>query len=262
MSYDLRPYMGICLDHTLSFTVPGLKQVRVFRMLAYTAYSPGDWTAPEQNGIAIIDLDANRVILDGLLCQGSGDIAAKLYTLAIREYNTYNEMKASEFESRICQEEGCRYPHGFMKEHRPNRSAPATWRPAGVRKPTVPTSRVLKCLRDKTSCAYNEDRKAAFLAYGPLFWTRLITECGWARKDFEIRTNKGGVAVSGEISIDGPGFYGDLSESAMRPGITILYRAGLGGRNFFAEVPTTVSEFKKLCSELAEFRKAHSDVPV
>lgn len=89
--------------------------------------------------------------------------------------------------------------------------------------------------------SYSDDAHAGKLAFhrdGPAFLRALATAIGMPTGSYTVRTNKGGIAVSGEVTLHGETLYVWMEESCVgRRGITITYRTcrGLtdysGGRN-------------------------------
>jgi len=70
VSKNLNPYMGVQLDHQISFKVNGKN--RRFRVFTYQAYSAMGLIGPEMNGIAIADDDSRQIVCDGIAKASSG----------------------------------------------------------------------------------------------------------------------------------------------------------------------------------------------
>ncbi len=85
--------------------------------------------------------------------------------------------------------------------------------------------------------------KDYFHLEGKKFLRDLAKEVGIPAGTFDVRSNKGGIAVSGEVTLHSDTLYVQLSESCMRPGIDILFRSCKGrgdysgGQNFYASLP-------------------------
>ena len=89
-------------------------------------------------------------------------------------------------------------------------------------------------------CAYDEAQKRAFHAAGRRRLKDLAKQLGFPPGSYNVRSNKGGVAVSGEVSLH----YGELYVQICQPatgwdsGILIRTCKGrkdyTGGRNHFA----------------------------
>lgn len=67
-------------------------------------------------------------------------------------------------------------------------------------------------------------RKADLHVKGRTFLRNLAKRLGLETKDFEIRSNKAGPAVSGEVTLHSDSLYLQLSEAAMSTGIRLMYR--------------------------------------
>lgn len=72
-------------------------------------------------------------------------------------------------------------------------------------------------------------KKAAFHRAARLFLQRLADDIGLPQSTYEVRSNAGGMAVSGEVTLHGETFYAWLQESCVgKPGLTLYYRACRG----------------------------------
>lgn len=84
--------------------------------------------------------------------------------------------------------------------------------------------------------------KETFHRKGKQLMKELADALGLERGEFEIRSNLGGLAVSGEVTLHADHLYVQLSESAMAPGIQMLYRSCssrkdyCGDRNHFIQL--------------------------
>lgn len=78
-------------------------------------------------------------------------------------------------------------------------------------------------------------RKHAFHKDGRRFLKRLAAAVGLAKGSFDVRVNRGGVAVSGEVTLHSDTLYVQLYESAVRPGVGMLYRRCRGRRDYCGE---------------------------
>lgn len=84
--------------------------------------------------------------------------------------------------------------------------------------------------------------KEFFHTEGKRFLRDVAKELGLAPGTFDIRSNKGGMAVSGEVTLHADTIYVQLSESCMGPGVQAMYRACkgrgdyTGGMNNFANL--------------------------
>jgi len=248
--------MGLCFDHNLDFSVAGLPHQRHFRVMAYTAYSPGGWTAPEQNGVAIVDLDAGQVIVDGLLCQGSGGIDERLYRATLARFQEWRRMTPAQFEAEITAETNCRFKGGFMEGLKVTSATRPVWVPKGMKVKEPSLTAVLRTLRKTVPLGYNADGKALFLEHAELFWRKMAKHNNWPTSETRVSANPAGIACSGEVYCEHKRFYAYLSESAMRPGITLLFRETREGANQYAQIPGSRAEFAKLCVEFGAIAKS------
>lgn len=83
--------------------------------------------------------------------------------------------------------------------------------------------------------AYSEDgakRKVAFHKDARAFLRALAHEIGLSENSYDIRSNQGGVAVSGEVTLHAEHIYIQLSESCVSPGISVMYRTCAGRKDY------------------------------
>ena len=76
--------------------------------------------------------------------------------------------------------------------------------------------------------AYSEAgaaKKKAFHTKGRALLKQLAAVLGPQLGEFSIRSNLGGVAVSGEVTLHADHLYVQLSESSMTPGLSMLFRS-------------------------------------
>lgn len=91
-----------------------------------------------------------------------------------------------------------------------------------------------------TSCSYEPDRKRRFHAVARARLRRLAVELGFPPASFDLRSNQGGIAVSGEITLHHERVYVQVCQPATRADTGILIRSCqgrrdyTGGRNHFA----------------------------
>jgi hypothetical protein len=79
--------------------------------------------------------------------------------------------------------------------------------------------------------AYDEAAKALFHADGRRALRRLADALGLAEADYEIRSNKGGVAVSGEITLHGEAVWVSLGLGALGADHEVCFRGVRGRRD-------------------------------
>lgn len=88
-------------------------------------------------------------------------------------------------------------------------------------------------------CHYDETQKAAFHRTAAARLRDLAVQMGWQKPDFDIRSNKAGIAVSGEITLHHERVYISVSQSRLGSETGILIRTCkgrkdyVGGRNTF-----------------------------
>ena len=102
--------------------------------------------------------------------------------------------------------------------------------------------------------AYSETgaaRKRAFHKDGRRFLRRLAAAVGLPKGSFDVRSNSGGIAVSGEVTLHSDTLYVQLYESVCRSGVAVLYRRCRGQRdycgeaNFFAD-PAALEDAERM----------------
>jgi hypothetical protein len=89
--------------------------------------------------------------------------------------------------------------------------------------------------RGRNINAYTEDgylQKEAFHKQGVAFLRKLAKSLGLPPGTFDVRSNKGGMAVSGEITLHSDDLYLQLSESCIGPGVQALYRTCDGRKDY------------------------------
>ena len=105
--------------------------------------------------------------------------------------------------------------------------------------------------------------KTAFHKEGKAFLRALASEIGLVPGTFDVRSNLGGVAVSGEVTLHADTLYVQLSESCVSPGISVMYRTCkgrkdyTGGSNNFVsmqnlQLATRQEEFIRSCRLMAK----------
>ncbi len=91
-----------------------------------------------------------------------------------------------------------------------------------------------------TSCSYEPYQKRRFHAAARARLRRLAAELGFPHASFDLRSNQGGIAVSGEITLHHARVYVQVCQPATRADSGILIRTCdgrrdyTGGRNHFA----------------------------
>lgn len=100
-------------------------------------------------------------------------------------------------------------------------------------------------------------KKDAFHRAGKKFLRELATDIDLAKGEFDIRSNMGGIAVSGEITLHGESIYVQMSEYCMHRGSSIMYRTCeghkdyCGGQNHFVKMSdlTNLSQMNAFIDE-------------
>jgi hypothetical protein len=81
-------------------------------------------------------------------------------------------------------------------------------------------------------CDYDDDQKRAFHRAARSRLKALAQLMGWPRAAFDIRANKAGIAVSGEITLHHDGVFIQVSQSCMGSAHGILFRTCQGRKDF------------------------------
>ena len=91
-------------------------------------------------------------------------------------------------------------------------------------------------------CAYDEAQKHLFHSTARMRLRRLANALGFAPGSYDLRSNRAGIAVSGEVTLHHERVYIQVSQSALGGGMGVLIRtcAGrrdyVGGQNNFASL--------------------------
>lgn len=83
-----------------------------------------------------------------------------------------------------------------------------------------------------TSCSYEPDRKRRFHTVARARLRRLAAELGFPPISFDLRSNQGGIAVSGEITLHHEHVYVQVWQPATRADTGILIRTCEGRRDY------------------------------
>lgn len=81
-------------------------------------------------------------------------------------------------------------------------------------------------------CAYDAAHKKTFHATARARLRRLAVELALPAGSYDLRSNQGGIAVSGEITLHHEGVYIQVSQSAMGSGMGVLIRTCRGRRDY------------------------------
>jgi hypothetical protein len=194
---------------------------RSFRVVLYGAYNAMGLIGTEHNGIAVLDEDRRQVVLDGHFRQDSGAYGP-------------TRAQAEEWE-RIC-----RLPAGefveFCNSHETSRE-PITLESKVNPKPRFSVGRFVDIAEEPVS--YNEPAKREFLRLGKQMAIRLAAALGLNEDQYEVRVNKGGIAVSGEVTLHTDTHYVQFSQFPGTQGFLARTCKGrkdyTGGRNYYIQ---------------------------
>lgn len=76
------------------------------------------------------------------------------------------------------------------------------------------------------------EAKALMHREGRKLLKAIVKEVGIPEGTYDIRSNQGGIAVSGEVTLHSDTLYVQLSESCMQPGVSILFRSCKGRKDY------------------------------
>lgn len=107
-------------------------------------------------------------------------------------------------------------------------------------------------------------RKNNLHVKGKTFLKALAAELNLGAKDYDLRSNKAGIAVAGEVTLHADGIYLQLSDSfSAPPCVQLLYRTCkgradyTGGQNHFVKLPQLAepSEVSRLIENIKRIMK-------
>lgn len=110
---------------------------------------------------------------------------------------------------------------------------------------TVPYLSIPRALRAKNISSYSIEAhkaKKSFHSAGRTFLREMARRLGLAEGTYDVRSNPGGMAVSGEVTLHGDDLYVQMSESCLSVGVHLLYRICssrkdyTGGVNHFVSI--------------------------
>ena len=85
------------------------------------------------------------------------------------------------------------------------------------------------------SIAYDPDRKVSFHREARRLMRQLVNALALPKDSYDIRSNKGGIAVSGEITLHGEFIYVQVSQSCLGDGHEVLFRRCNGRKDYCGE---------------------------
>jgi hypothetical protein len=206
-------YAMVSRDKTLKFGN------RTFRVVLYGAYNAMGLIGTEQNGIAVLDEDRMQVVLDGHFQQDSGAYGP-------------NRSQSEEME-RICRLSAGEFVE-FCNSHPRSRESVVLESKLN-RKPSFNVGRFIDIASE--SVAYNDSAKREFLRLSKQMAIRLAFSLGLNEDQYEVRVNKGGIAVSGEVTLHTDTHYIQFSQFSGVQGFLVRTCKGrkdyVGGRNHY-----------------------------
>lgn len=208
-------YTMVAKDHSLKFGN------RSFRVLLYGAYNAMGLIGTENNGIAVLDEDRRQVVLDGHCAQDSG-------------YYGPSERQILEFQ-RICGLLAKEFMD-FCDCHPMSRGEVDL----GSKVAKYPKFSINRYFEVATaSVAYNATAKSEFLRMSKQLAMRIAFGLGLNEDQYEIRVNKAGIAVSGEVTLHTDTHYVQLSQTMTGAGFLVRSCKGrkdyTGGRNHYVK---------------------------
>jgi len=210
-------YTMVSRDRTLSFGS------RSFRVVLYGAYNAMGLVGPEKNGIAILDEDRMQVVLDGHVQEDTG-------------YFGPSDAQVSEWE-RICSLDAPEFKE-FCDSH-PMSREPLDIESKVNPKPAFNVGRFVNIAT--TPVAYNMMAKREFLRVGRQMAIHLAAKMGLNEDQYDVRVNKGGIAVSGEVTLHTDKHYVQFAQATgiLEKGFLVRSCKGrkdyVGGRNHFVK---------------------------
>ena len=81
-------------------------------------------------------------------------------------------------------------------------------------------------------CAYDPEQKAVFHRASRERLKALAGAVGWDADAYDLRSNQGSIAVSGEITLHHDAVYIQAAQGALGPGMGILIRTCRGRRDY------------------------------
>lgn len=84
----------------------------------------------------------------------------------------------------------------------------------------------------RVNCSYNADAKKRFHSQAASVLRQLAVKLGFEKKDFDLRHNQGGIAVSGEITLHSDGLYVQFAQSALGHNSGFMWRTCKGRKDY------------------------------
>lgn len=201
-------YTMVDHDKTLKFGS------RSFRVLVYGAYNAFGLIGTENNGIAVLDEDRMQVVLDGHCSQDTGAFGPSESQTA--EWRRICAMEAEEFVQ-------------FCNSHPMSRDLVELHSKVNS-KPSFNVGRFINLAT--TPVAYNEPAKREFLRVAKQMAIHLAARLGLNEDQYDVRVNKAGIAVSGDVTLHTDTHYIHLTQFAGILEKGFLVRACKGRKDF------------------------------
>lgn len=94
--------------------------------------------------------------------------------------------------------------------------------------------------------SYNQEAKDKFHRAAKKALKKIAEDIGLNKEEYDLRSNKGGIAVSGEVTLHGDKIYIQISKECM-PNTEIMYRACYGRKDYCGKTNNfmSVSDLEK-----------------
>lgn len=198
-------YAMVSRDETLKFGN------RTFRVVLYGAYNAHGLIGTENNGIAVLDEDRMQVVLDSHAREETGSFGPTDHQMV--ELRRILGMDAARFVE-------------FCNSHPMSREEISLERKANTKMPFNVGSFIKIA---STPVAYNPTLKKEFLRVGKQMAIRLAAALGLNEDQYDVRVNKAGIAVSGEVTLHTDTHYIQFGQS--RPD-SFLVRSCKGRKDY------------------------------
>jgi hypothetical protein len=205
---NVGPYTYVSRDEVLEHAG------RKFRIVLYGAYNAKGLIGSECNGICILDDDLLNVVLDEHGKEETGYFGPSEQQL--EEYERLLVLPTSAFVE-------------FVNSH-PRTRQPIELKIRAKRKPRWDAREYIKLATSKLS--YKSHAKAEFLRQSEQLCHILAAKMGLNEDQYDVRTNPGGIAVSGDVVLHTDNLYVNLSQSALGPDQGFMYRKCQGRKDF------------------------------
>jgi hypothetical protein len=223
------------------------KADRNFIVAIYGAYNAHGLIGSECNGIVILDDDEKNVVLDEHAKADTGYYGASAQQRA--EFEKIVAMSPDAFEIFVQSN-----PRSRFKDFKLNPGLK-------TRKAKKLNVRSFVTFVTNTDLGYNAEAKERFHKEGQQLLRTIAGKMGLNEDEYEVRSNLGGIAVSGEVTLHTTKVYVQLSQSSISSSHGFMYRSckGMkdytGGRNRWmkwselVQIDNAVAAFKAAAEE-------------